>query len=205
MLSFTPKLLIVTSVIRVENLPTLDSNIRSVLEGVNYQWYCVIDKAVVNPAPSIHAHVEIGTSNSRTYGFSEKNQALDVIKEDGFVMFLDDDTLLPTVFKELFVRYTNDYPEAGGFVFGQQHPNKVLLTPPGLTQYVNYIDVGQYILKRKLIGTTRFGEEFGSDGYFFTDCYTKNPNDIVFSSEVGFLWNYLRWDYLKDNEYAKPY
>ena len=203
------KITFITALIRPANIPLLYQSIAS--SDLPWNWIIVVDGkavsslALVPPAPALVLYRQIPTLS---YGFLEKNEALDIIEDDPWIYFLDDDTSLHPNFIPLFRDTLNQRPDARGMVFAQQLPDgSVRTTNPGEAHYTGKIDMCQFVVRRSAIAYHRFFATFGSDGEFFTRVYRENAPHFVFRPEIGFHHNNLRtgekWD--PERGYGRPY
>ena len=206
------KLTLITSLIRPQNLLRLQSCIENTLgDAIPWQWIVVADGKFVpgfDAIPPLRAHVLFRHIPIPSYGFLEKNEALNIIEEDSWIYFQDDDTEMHPGFRDLFLRSLEENQQARGMVFGQVLPDGNVRAPQaGLDNYVGKIDMCQYVLRRSAIGQHRFFAAFGCDGEFFNRVYRENRESFVFKSEVGFYHNNIRpgekWD--PQTGYGRPY
>ena len=120
--STIPKLTLITALIRPQNLSQLERTAAEVLSvGIPWSWIVVVDEKFVTERmknPSVSAHVIYRRIPERSYGFFEKNEAIDVLEEDSWVYFMDDDTELHPSFGKLFIETVADHPDAALMVFG---------------------------------------------------------------------------------------
>ena len=206
------KLTLITSLIRPQNLPRLQTSIENTLgNSISWHWIVVADGKFVpgfSAIPEVKARLLFRHIPIASYGFLEKNVALDLIEEDTWVYFQDDDTEMHPAFGELFLKSLTERPDARGMVFGQLLPDNTTRIPqPGLDDYVGKIDMCQYVLRRSAIGHNRFFAAFGCDGEFFNRVYREHRDCFVFRNEIGFYHNNLRpgekWD--PQVGYGRPY
>ena len=194
----TPKITFITALIRPQNLLALERSAISVIgEKLPWNWLVVADEKFVtdrSTIPSVNAHLVYSNISQRSFGFLEKNLALDLIQEDNWIYFLDDDTELHPNFLPLFSQGLKETPQAQGMVFGQLLPDGTVrdTAVPGLEHYLGKIDMCQFVLKRSAIGELRFLPGFGADGIFFTQVYNCNRPNFYFTTEVGVHHNNLR-------------
>lgn len=93
-----------------------------------------------------------------------KNDALDEIT-DGWVWFIDDDTLAAPDIPHLV--YTRDQDASiDGIVVCQQRADGRLLVAAPEYAVRGHIDIGQAILRRSAIGDARIPEDYDGDGLF---------------------------------------
>ena len=205
------KITFITALIRPENLVRLEQSLFEILsDNVVWSWVVVVDEKFVTDRtliPPVHATVLFNRNPVRSYGFLEKNVALDLIREDTWIYFLDDDTELHPDFATLFQETMANQPFANLLVFGQELVDGSIRTPQaGLNDYLGRIDMCQYMAKRIAIGDIRFTAQYGADGEFFNAIYSKHRSTAVFRTEAGFLHNSLRkepWQGI--NGHGRPY
>jgi glycosyltransferase involved in cell wall biosynthesis len=58
--------------------------------------------------------------------------------------------------------------------------------------FVGKIDSAQFLLRRDLIGETRFKKfDYKADGYFIEEIYKRNPDDFIFIDKVLCYYNFI--------------
>lgn len=179
---------IITPCSRPENLIKIGLSINIPLE--NFRWIIVFDADEV-PELSVskdnfkntefYAH----KNSNGCSGNSQRNYALDLV-DDGYVYFQDDDTLMHKDFWESVKNFNADF-----ISFNQAFPNGVLRLIAGRTD-VGFIDSHNFILKKSIIGNTRWEiDNYCADGIFADTC-AKKTNDLVFLDKVLSIYNVLR-------------
>lgn len=140
---------VVTAITRPENLPRICSSLSAgcVHARCDLVWHWRHDFE--------HAHVG---------GQKPKNDALDVIK-DGWVWFLDDDTLADARIPSIVASF-DDRVEVDAFVVSQRRADGYVLAAGAEHVRVGSIDIGQAIIRRSAIGTQRIPETYVGDGVF---------------------------------------
>ena len=191
------KLTLITALLRPQNLLALQASIYNNLgTELPWQWIIAVDGKFVPSLkiiPPVNAHVFFCQNILKSYGFLEKNTALDLVEEDSWIYFMDDDTEVHPNFLNLFNRTLIENPNTRGMVFSQLLPDGTKrITPDKLPTYLGKIDMCQFVVKRSLIGSHRFLGSFGSDGEFFNRIYSEDPESFVFKEEIGFHHNNLR-------------
>lgn len=122
-------------------------------------------------------------------GQALKNELLDDIS-DGWVWFLDDDTLVHEDMLSIVLHAINGYSDVTAVVVSQRrNDGRVLLAKPR-NVCVNGIDIGQAILRRDLIGDERIPESYAGDGEFL-QTLLHDRQDVIYMSEVLSLHNVL--------------
>jgi len=119
-------------------------------------------------------------------GNYQRNCALEAVT-DGWVYFLDDDTLIhPELFDELAKVKT------GAVAFGQLLKDSVRSASPA-TMKVCQIDMGQAAIRREVIGDTRFALGiYEADGIFIETVYNSDPDKWSFIDKPLSYYNKLR-------------
>lgn len=118
--------------------------------------------------------------------------------EDGFVYFLDDDNIIHENFYQKINQSILENPNKKGFIFSQKVSGKdftgldVREANPNNVR-VQHIDMAQFLLRRDLIGDTRFVKgDYKADGYFIEDIYKNNKEDFFFIKDILCYYNYLK-------------
>lgn len=132
-------------------------------------------------------HIRFDPHGRHVGGQAVKNAMLDEIA-DGWVMFLDDDTL---VHPYLWKRYLA-HRDTPAIVFSQDHSQLGILRAAPENVAVGSIDIGQVILRRELIGTHRIPKGYAGDGEFLSVILPKV--DAVYLDEILSFHNALRRD-----------
>lgn len=118
-------------------------------------------------------------------GQAVKNALLDEF-EDGWVCFLDDDTIMHPSFKE---RISGEVAKGGVdmILYGQKRgPNDFPPQPRRGT-----IDIGQVCVRRERIDGLRIPEEYDGDGAFIEELVHAYGAEIVVLDEVLSFYNAL--------------
>jgi hypothetical protein len=131
-----------------------------------------------------------GCIDESTYGKSQWNWTLDMIK-DGWCFGLDDDNILHPNMYFLFDKHKDE--DLNGIIGNQidKFNNLRLIARPSDVR-VCHIDISSYILKREYIGDKRFGMEYSGDGRFIEELYKANPEKFLFINEPISYFNFLR-------------
>jgi len=150
---------IVTPCSRPENLMAMSESINIPLG--RYRWIVVID---ATDMPSVmlpkNAEVYLAKVDGSTSGNGQRNKALDMI-DAGYVLFLDDDTILH---KDLWdaVRYATE-----DVVCWQQSWKDGSHRLDAGDFRVGHIDSGSFMANRSVIGDIRWDlDRYDADGYF---------------------------------------
>lgn len=171
------KLTIVTPLWRWENLEKLS---KSIPAGV--RWV-VVNSGRKPSTIVVPSNAEFHTIESDR-GVDKRNHGIDIIK-NGYLYFLDDDTTIhPNFYKLLDMD-----PEYDFIHFNQVWPNGKRRI--GGDVRVNHIDMGSFIVKRELIGNTRFIKNPKADGIFAVECFKKSKNAKYINEELS-IFNALR-------------
>lgn len=161
------KINIITPCTRPENLMEISKSIK--IPKKNYRWIVVFDLDYVDPSliPDNCEYHYHRNPNSQV-GNGQRNYVLDFIK-DGYIYFLDDDTIMSPYLWDKVKDLDNDL-----ITFGQLYKNGDLRVD-GKTVRRDYIDTGCALISRKLIGDSRWIENlYQGDGVFLTECHLKS-------------------------------
>ena len=176
---------IITPCSRPENLLKISESINIPKE--NYRWIVVCDSDSlpnVNLIPKnceIYHHKDLES----TSGNSQRNYAIDMVKE-GHIYLNDDDTIVQPKFWENIKDLNNDF-----ISFIQLDKNGDLRLV-GNSINVGYIDSHNFIVSQKIVGETRFiKNKYDSDGYFAVECFSKSTNNIYINKPLS-VYNQLR-------------
>ena len=131
-------------------------------------------------ATPCHWHVRFDIERQYVGGQEVKNVLLDEI-HDGWVFFLDDDTLMhPKLYRRLGTLFEEGGPDA--FVVSQRHSVLGILHAAPENVHVGGIDIGQVVARRTLIGDTRIPNTYWGDGEFWSEILPKGK--VVYLDEV---------------------
>jgi len=179
---------IITPCSRPENLISIGLSINIPLE--NFRWIVVFD---ANEVPELsvsknqfkntefYAH----TNPDGCSGNSQRNFGLDLV-EDGYVYFQDDDTLMHQEFWESVKDLNADFIN-----FNQGFVNGDLRLKSGRIE-VGHIDSHNFLLKKSIIGETRWEiANYCADGIFAETC-AKKTNNLFFIDRTLSIYNALR-------------
>lgn len=204
-----PVLHIITTCFRLENLRTIAHHILLGTRYFDLHWHIIFDgeKVKVEALESYQDILELPfveycrqnqwpvtrsptSSRGLTPSFIAANDVLGKI-EHGLVWIHDDDNLVhPSFFKAIY-NHSIAEPKTLGWIFAQQ--GKGWVRGSGRRNLkLGGIDVAQFVVDRKLIGTARFPLAYGADFLFINDLYQRNPGLIQFDSQVLAYHNWLR-------------
>jgi len=158
---------VLTAVSRPENLSAIGASIATAAKRI--------------PRHQVTWHCRFDTGRMHVGGQYLKNQMLDDI-DDGWVVILDDDTLMH---KQFFVRVAStltQQPELSGIVVSQKRTTGQLLIAHPDNVAVGEIDAGQAILKRSLIADERLPTNYAGDGIWL-ETLLRGRNDIAYLPE----------------------
>jgi hypothetical protein len=207
---------IVTPCSRPENLNQIEESIKKALlyigepsENIKYRWVIVYDKSVAYPLKCIELlgrkttkaiHYRSPHKNALV-GHSHRNHFIKIYKsvihrrENDWVYFLDDDTVLHEKFFSLIVKELQ--PDRTAILFNQLNADG---TPRLYANHSNikvgHIDMGQYIVNLKRIPEKlQFDEnDYCADGIFIEELFkqTNNKEGFVVINEFLSHYNKLR-------------
>lgn len=171
------KLTVVTPLWRWENLGGLA---KSIPEGV--RWLVVFSgrkpAEVVLPKNGEYHAIESDR------GVDKRNRGIEIVK-DGYLFFLDDDTVIhPNFGKLLGMDPVNDFIH-----FNQIWPNGKRRI--GGEVRINRVDAGSFIVKRETVGNTRFQKVPKADGVFAVECFRKSKAAKYIDEDMS-IYNALR-------------
>jgi hypothetical protein len=130
-------------------------------------------------------HIRFDLEHRHVGGQEIKNQMLDEIA-DGWIMFLDDDTV---VHPKLYDRFDEHRLGAPAIVVSQQHSVLGVLHAAYENVAIGTIDIGQAILRREVIGRKRIPQTYAGDGEFL---HSILPHvDAVYVDEILSFHNAL--------------
>jgi hypothetical protein len=178
---------IVTACSRPENLPKLFSSIR--FEHI-HMWHIVYDTSKNNTIQfQFQGNPKISERTCDVKGICghpQINYALDRIQE-GYVYVLDDDNIMHPDFWNIVSKFDGEHV----FTFDQ------FRSPQGRKLLGNQIkeskiDTSQFIVPRKLIGSTRWVEQkHNGDFFFINEIHNNHPTKFKYISGVYAYWNFL--------------
>jgi hypothetical protein len=108
-------------------------------------------------------HMRFDAKHEHVGGQAVKNEMLHSI-EDGWVMFLDDDTLAHPKLYRRFLKHQ----EAEAICVTQRHSVLGTLHASRENVGVGTIDIGQALIRRDVIGDMRIPETYAGDGEFLS-------------------------------------
>lgn len=176
---------IITPCSRPENLHKIAESINIPRE--NYRWIVVCDLKELPNADLIPKNCEIYTHKDpcSCVGHSQRNFALEMIKQ-GHIYMQDDDTLMHPELWENIKDLTQDFIH-----FNQSFPNGNLRLNTAKVG-VGYIDSHNFIVSRELVGDMRWEiDKYEADGMFAELCMQKNPTYISINKVLS-IYNSLR-------------
>jgi hypothetical protein len=192
---------IVMPVSRPENIGIIGDSIQKAIDIANHKeaecvvrWYLIFDFAKL---PEFSLGAFDGTAftalhKAGNWGNPQRNVALSDIRE-GWVCFLDDDTIMPEMFIYWLDTEISNNPEKRAFVFDQvKADGTVLYAACHENMCVDHVGGPQVVFERSLIGAHRWKPlPYNSDGYFVEEIYRENKD--AFCMANGFIYcNYLR-------------
>lgn len=162
-------LVVITPCSRPGNLGMLAQSIFG--HGLDVRWIVVVDGTKhTNIIAPLGAEVYYHANPDSKVGMAQRNYALEVVT-DGWLYFLDDDNLMHPRFWHL-------YPHmAGGrylaYTFDQELDKGVRIAAPENTR-PGMVDMAQILVRRDLVGDTRFEYRYEADGIFIGTLWARN-------------------------------
>jgi hypothetical protein len=174
------KLTIITPVFRFTNLEKISATIP---DGV--RWLCVFYSPILKEVviPRNAECLQLNPVQS-SWGVAKVNYGLNFI-EDGHVYILDDDTILHPNF-DIIINLSSNFD----FIHFNQETSDGKFRVGGIVKPYK-IDIGNFVVSRKLIGTTYLKNGKTPDGVWAEELYTKCENPIYINKTLS-IYNYLR-------------
>ena len=166
------RLHVLTACTRPQNLPLLANSIEAAMcEPWEVCWHLRFDPELWH----------VG-------GQRLKNDMLDQIS-DGWVCFLDDDTIMHPLLLHLAARWSR-HADIVAVVVAQSRADGRTLHAAEENVRVGEIDIGQVVLRRDLIGDDRLPLDYEGDGMFLSNILIGEPG-VVYIDEVFSFHNKL--------------
>lgn len=197
----------VTAVSRPENLVEIKKSIQVALftpSAFKVVWVVVCDRSIDKArlerelSPTKMPFFEIVfleyPGGPCDFGVSQKNMALDWIK-DGWFNCLDDDNIVHPGFLHGLNRWGCHHPKALGFIFSQKRWDGVGSLParPELMRH-GTIDNAMMVLHRRLIGPRRYNlTNYMCEDWTFFEAIWRDWGDMIwFADEELCYYNFLK-------------
>jgi hypothetical protein len=178
---------IVTPCCRPENLHTIANTIN--IPEKNYRWIIVFDMDNFPDLKYIPKKCEyyLHRNENSVAGHSQRNFALDLIKE-GHVYQNDDDTAIhPELWENIKDLTNKDF-----ISFAQMDGDLKCVRLIGNEIKLNKIDNHNFIVSRELIGNIKFKiDRYDADGLFAMDCI-KNSKKTIYIPKILSIYNWLK-------------
>jgi len=183
-------LTIITPCTRQQNLPKLYNSIK--FDQLT-QWIIVYDTSKNRSYTKLYTDhpkiLEVMCDTIGVGGNPQRNYALDLVK-DGFIYFLDDDTIMHRNFWFLLDTFNPAY----FYTFDQIRERKenMICTLSGNYIKLNNIDTAMFIVHTNHIKTIRWrNDSCYGDGYFICDILAQNNLCHRYINIIGCYYNYL--------------
>lgn len=177
------------------------SIVPAVKSGITIKWHVILDPIVKEIADfpqylPIQTYFYIG-NHGAIAGHAHRNIVLDRLNDHNeWVMSLDDDNIIHPGLWEWLKPWArcrcNEL--ADGVIWDQVSgcgSHRLIADPNKI--HVHNVDTAQYMLKRSLIGDTRFQEDkYEADGLFIQDIYERNKDSFIIVNQPLCYYNYLR-------------
>lgn len=197
------KLNIVTRCTRPDYMSDVEKSIQSCKE-IDLKWTIIIDTSVLHEIPSDFLEkyskydLRFMKGIAGDMGHKFINKIFDEIQDDEWVYVLDDDNQMHPELIETIKTEMTKYPAAQGFIFSQSVGKKdfsgldIREAKPENVK-VQSIDMGQFFLKKSLIGEKRLESmKYVADGVFIEELYKEKTKDFIFIDKVLCYYNSLR-------------
>lgn len=201
----TTKLIIVTPLSRVNNLPLIYENLLLNSATLKLHWMIMVDEKIhheiqriqnaIVSTETLQVSVLASPSKNNLAGHGHKNVALEMLGENDWVYFLDDDNIIhPSLLK--FISENDLFNSCDGIVVAQVWKNgAVRLNVSSDKIKVCHVDTASTVLSMRAIGETRFREgDYVADGYFIEEVYNKNSDKFLLFDIPMCYYNYLEYN-----------
>ena len=165
--------------------------------NINYQWYIVTtaDKAL-SLNYSKYKNTTIIVKPGQMAMHTGVNYYYDVIPDQGqWVYVLDDDNLMHINFN--LVEPHTYSPKCDMIVVGQQQENREIRYVDGIFNIaIQKIDNGQFLVRRKAVGSLRYWPIYRGDGYFASEIRIltyESGRDITILPIAASYYNRQTW------------
>ncbi|CAB5214158.1 Glyco_tranf_GTA_type domain containing protein [uncultured Caudovirales phage] len=176
---------IITPCSRPENLEEIYKSINIPIQ--NYRWIVVFDKDNLptdlppTVEPHLHRHPDSKVGNA------QRNYGLDLV-DTGWILFLDDDTILHPHFWKNIKDLNDDLIH-----FGQQDKDGNLRLT-GARLMVEHTDVGCYLINKNIVKDHKFPlKVYQSDG-IFAMLVQEETTSIKYIPKVLSVYNALKYE-----------
>lgn len=178
---------IITPCSRPQNLIKISESIN--IPTKNYRWIVVFDmnelplKKFIPNNCEIYLHKNLNS----VVGHAQRNFALELINT-GHVYMNDDDTIIHFDLWDNIKNLNNDF-----ITFNQSdfYGKQRLI---GGEVKINSIDSHNFIVSKDLIGDTKWIiEQYGADGYFAVECYSKSKSPVIINKSLS-TYNQLAYN-----------
>jgi hypothetical protein len=132
-------------------------------------------------------HIRNDPDRQHVGGQKMKNEMLEDI-EDGWVVILDDDTVMHEKFMRKVSLVIRARASLRAVVVSQRRVNGTVLQASSENAVVGGIDAGQAVLRRSFIGDYRIPEEYAGDGMWLETLLRDRP-DVHYMKDVLSLHN----------------
>jgi hypothetical protein len=179
-------LTIITPCFRQQNLPKLYDSIK--FDQVT-QWIIVYDTSNNRSYTKLytdHPKILEVTCDGGISGNPQRNYGLNLV-QDGFIYFLDDDTIVHPTFWSI----VNLFNPAYFYTFDQLRDKQGTILH-GNDIRVFYIDTAMYVVHKQHIKDTKWrNHRYNADGHFICDIYDTNMGFHKYIKLTAAYYNYL--------------
>lgn len=174
---------IITPCSRPENLSAMAASIN--IPPEYYRWIVVFDApAIPDIELPTNAEYYVHQNDESMCGYDQRNHALPLVS-DGYVMMLDDDTVLHPDLWHSVKEFTAD-------IIGWKQCYKDGSHRLHVKFAVDCIDAGSFMVKRSVIGDTRLRFNIhNADGFFAEELFNRSTSNEVVDKYLS-TYNYLR-------------
>lgn len=188
---------IITPCSRPENLGALLASLLPAQDYFDLTWWIVADGSKIKKlpkqsVPGLQVRHKTCTVPDSVAGKAQINLALEQI-QDGWVWVLDDDNVAhPHFFQELYHQINQAGPGIQALAFAQINRQGGIRAVGADTVRECAIDQAQFVLRRDLIGATRYLHKYTADGAFAERLFRLNPEAWAFCKEPLTYYNWLK-------------
>jgi len=167
-------------------------NLQKLKESIEFQsvriWYIVYDTSktpLVKQFEDNSQIVELGVDQC-SYGGPQRNCALELVPDSDLIYFLDDDNIVHSAFWTLFPKFDLDHI----YTFDlEKHSKKGTSILKGGNPKKLHIDTAQFVIPKKLLGTSRWRHGKMGDGHLMEEMHSKHKDKFVYINTIASYWN----------------
>ena len=173
-----------------------------------------IDLSLIDSDTLIDTQFHFYTGTEGDMGHGLLNKIIDKLSDDDWICFVDDDNEVHPEYFDAILSVNKSNPDIQGIIVSQLvyfNENEIMLREAKHENTkVYHVDMGQFVLRKSIIGNTRFERmKYEADGIFIEEIYNKNPNFFYFISNPVSYYNKSRYsvastEKLTNKSYSLP-